>query len=192
MPPRASSMPQPWPAVSPDQTNEIERRSARRGAETADDRLAHDGRRRKILKADAVEDVLPGRQAFDQSLGGEVAFRQRIDERAVPDVLEAVGGRDLDQHARRTVGARPDHAGVDRDVAGLHTMRDQRPVGGAAEIGLGDRSDRRNGRCGGRTYQEPAAVHAVSKADCHLCLHLTGRKVSWRDDNTSAIMATSM
>jgi hypothetical protein len=27
MPPRASSMPQPWPAVSPDQTNEIERRS---------------------------------------------------------------------------------------------------------------------------------------------------------------------
>jgi hypothetical protein len=27
MPPRASSMPQPWPAVSPDHTNEIERRS---------------------------------------------------------------------------------------------------------------------------------------------------------------------
>ena len=28
MPPRASSMPQPCPAVSPDQTNDTERRSA--------------------------------------------------------------------------------------------------------------------------------------------------------------------
>jgi hypothetical protein len=27
MPPRASSMPQPWPAVSPDHTNDTERRS---------------------------------------------------------------------------------------------------------------------------------------------------------------------
>ena len=85
MPPRASSMPQPWPAVSPDHTNEIERRSRRRGAKAADQRLADDRRRRQILEADAVEDVLAGGQAVEQHLGGEIGFRQRIDEDGTVD-----------------------------------------------------------------------------------------------------------
>ena len=81
-------MPQPWPAVSPDQTNEIERRSRRRGAEAPDHRLADDRRRRKVLEADAIEDVLPGRQAFDQRLGGEIGFRQRSTNTARRMVLK--------------------------------------------------------------------------------------------------------
>ena len=109
MPPRASSMPQPWPAVSPDHTNETERRSAgavRKRPTIGSPTIVGDG---EILKADAVEDVLAGRQILDQRLGGEIAFRQRVDEDAAADGLEAVGGRDLDLHARRAVGARPDH-----------------------------------------------------------------------------------
>ena len=59
---------------------------ARRGAETADLRLAQDRRLRQILEADAIEDVLPGRQIFDQRLGGEVALGQRVDDTARDDV----------------------------------------------------------------------------------------------------------
>ena len=110
----------------------------RRGAEAADHRLAQDGRRGEVGKADAVEDVLPGRQTFEQRLGGEIALRQRIDEHAAVDGLEAVGGRHLDRHARRPVGARPDHAGISRHVARLNAMGDHRPVGGAAQIGPRD------------------------------------------------------
>ena len=40
MPPRASSMPQPWPAVSPDQTKDTERAVVRRRAEAPDLRFA--------------------------------------------------------------------------------------------------------------------------------------------------------
>ena len=35
-----------------------------------------------ILKPDAIEHVLPGRQTLDQRLGGEIGLRQRIDEDA--------------------------------------------------------------------------------------------------------------
>ena len=151
MPPRASSMPQPWPAVSPDQTNEIERRSAgavRKRPVIGSPTMVGDD---KVLEADAVEDVLPGGQALDQRVGGEIGFRQRIDEDGAVDGLEAVGGRDLGQHPRRPVGARPDHAGVERDVAGLDAMGDERAIGGAAEIRLGDAAgggDRGRGRGG--------------------------------------------
>ena len=94
MPPRASSMPQPWPAVSPDQTKETERRSAgavRKRPTFGSPTTVGDG---QVLKADAVEDVLAGRQAVDQRLGGEVGLRQRIDEHRA-DVAEALGGGDL-------------------------------------------------------------------------------------------------
>jgi hypothetical protein len=48
----------------------------RRRAKTANLRLAHDGGRRKVGKADAVEDVLPGRQVLQEEIGGEVGIRQ--------------------------------------------------------------------------------------------------------------------
>ncbi len=51
----------------------------RRRAEMADLRLAEYGRR-QILKAQAIEDVLVRRQVFEQRLGGEIGFRQRVDE----------------------------------------------------------------------------------------------------------------
>ena len=133
MPPRDSSMPQPWPAVSPDQTNDTERPSARRGAEAADLRLARRwsdapgprtgcDRRCPDPAADSVNSALAVK-----SLSGSASIAT-----ALMDVLEALGGRNLDQHARRTVGSRPDDAGIQRDVARLNAVRDQRPVGGAA------------------------------------------------------------
>ena len=124
MPPRASSMPQPWPAVSPDHTNDTERRSfgaVRKRPICGSLMIVGEG---EILEPDAIEDVLSGRQVLDQRLGGEIAFRQRIDSDRAADALEAVGGRGLDQHARRPVGARPDHAGIGRDVARLNAVGD--------------------------------------------------------------------
>jgi hypothetical protein len=91
-----------------------------------------------ILEANAIEQLLPGRQPVEQRLGGEVGLRQRVDKGGVADGLEAVGGRDLDMHARGPVGARPDDGGIGRHVARLDAMRDERPVDGAAQGGLGD------------------------------------------------------
>src|SRR5262245_21135284 len=71
----------------------------RRGAETSDLRFA-EYRAGKILKANAVENITPWRQIIEQRLGGEVRFRQRVDEHGASDVAERVGGRDLDQHPR--------------------------------------------------------------------------------------------
>ncbi len=105
----------------------------RRGAEASDLRLADDRRRRQVLEADAIEDVLPRRQVLEQQLAGEVALRQHVDVRRVADVPEALGGGDLDQHPRRPVGARPHHAGVDRDVARLQAVGDARTIRREAE-----------------------------------------------------------
>ena len=100
---------------------------ARRGAKAADHRLARRSvGERQVLEADAIEDVLAGGQDLDQHLGGEIALRQRIGEHAVADASEAVGGGNLDLHARGPVGAGPDHAGIDRHVAGLQPMADGR------------------------------------------------------------------
>ncbi len=101
MPPRASSMPQPWPAVSPDHTKLIERLSlgaVRKRPTCGSPTTVADDR---SWEAHAVEHILSGRETVDQDLGCEIAFRQRIDERAAVDVLEAVGGGKLHQHARR-------------------------------------------------------------------------------------------
>ena len=102
--------------MSPDQRNEIERRSCGAVRKRPIGRLAEHGRG-EILKADAVEDILARRQVFDQRLGGEIGFRQRVDEDRALNVAEAVGRCDLDQHARRPVGARPDYAGIDGHIA---------------------------------------------------------------------------
>ena len=103
---------------------------------------------REVAEADAIEDVLSGGQVFQQHLGGEVALGQCRDRRQRPGIGEGLGGRNLDHHLRRPVGARPDHAAIGADVAGLHAMGIARPVGGAAEIGHRDDADAGRG-CGG-------------------------------------------
>ncbi len=127
---------------------------ARRGAKAARHRFADNGRRSKILEADAVEDVLPRGQAVDERVGGEIGFGQRIDEDGTVDGLETVGGRDLGQHARGAVGARPDHGGVERNVAGLNAVGDDGAIGGTAQIGPGDDGGDR-GRRRGRGQKPP-------------------------------------
>ena len=87
----------------------------------------------------------------------------------VADVLEALGGRDLDQHARGTVGARPHHAGIDRHVAGLQAVGDARPIRREAEIGSCDTvDDRRRGRRAGRRQEASARQ---SRAGTHANRH---------------------
>jgi hypothetical protein len=108
---------------------------------------------REVAEADAIEDILAAGQVFHQYLGGEVALGQRCDRRQLARILERFGGCDLDQHLRRPVGARPDHAAVDTDVAGLHAVGDLRAVGGAAEIRHRNRAD-----AGGSRGRQKAAA----------------------------------
>src|SRR5215475_8434849 len=77
MPPRPSSMPKPPPAVSPDHTNEMVRRSLGAVRKCTDLRRTERARRRMILEANAIEHVLPGRQTFEQCLGGEIGLPRR-------------------------------------------------------------------------------------------------------------------
>ena len=150
----------------------------RRGAKTPDRRLADDRRRREVLEPDAVKDVLSRRQAFDQRLGREIRLGQSIDEHAVPDVLEAVGGGNLDKHARGTVGPRPHHARIGGNVAGLDAMADQRPLSGEAQIRLGQRSKRGKGAARCRGGEQFAAGDAIADADHVILLmldHATGQ-----------------
>ena len=67
-----------------------------------------------------------------------------------PETLER---RTLDLHPRRPVGARPDHRGVGRDVAGLNAARDERPIGGAAEVRSGEAAETGHGACRGGADQ---------------------------------------
>jgi hypothetical protein len=105
----------------------------------------------KVLKADAIENLLARRQTVDQRLGGEIALRQGVDIGTLVDHLETVGGGNLDLHAGRPVGARPNHGRVDRYVARLHAVRDCRPVSGKAQIraGNGGNSGQSCCRCAG-------------------------------------------
>jgi hypothetical protein len=105
MPPSSGLMPQPCPATG------------RRSAEAAGDGFAGNAGMGEIAELDAIEDVLPCGQVLDQHLGGEIAFRQRVDRRQCPDVLEGIGGGDFNQHLRRTVRTRPHHAAARVDVA---------------------------------------------------------------------------
>ena len=143
----------------------------RRGAEASDQRLAHHRREGVILEPHAVEDVLSGRQAFDQRLGGEIGFGERVDRDRAANALEAVGGRGLDQHARRPVGARPHHAGIGRDVTRLNTMGDDRPIRDAAERRLGDAAGDGDRRRRSRSREKaPPRQSAFSKSGCRFCV----------------------
>ena len=91
-----------------------------------------------IHEVHTVEDVLTRRQIFQQDLGREIALGQRVREHALADVAETLGGCDLDLHACRPVGARPDHTRVDADVARLYPVSNQRPAVGTADRRSGE------------------------------------------------------
>jgi hypothetical protein len=108
----------------------------RSGAEPAHHRLAEDQGLGQILEPDAVEYVLACGQVLDERLGGKIAFRQGVDDDAVADLFEGVRRRNLDPHARGPVGARPDDTGIDRYIARLHAMGDERPARRKTDIRL--------------------------------------------------------
>jgi hypothetical protein len=106
---------------------------------------------REVAKPDAVEDLLPGRQVLQQHFRGEVAFGQRRDRRqgralAKDSVVAtstsiARGGRRAPTPRRRRCRYRR-----------IARLSHDRPVGGAAEIGIasadgaGARGGRENAR----------------------------------------------
>ena len=118
----------------------------RRRAEMPDHGLADNGRRGKVREPDAIKDVLPGGKMLEQHVRGEVDLRQSVDVACVLHPLEACRGRPFDQHARWTISARPDDAGIGRHVAGLHAVRHHGAVGCTAQIGLGHGAQRRRSR----------------------------------------------
>ena len=73
---------------------------------------------RMIPEADAVEDVLAGRQTLDQRLGGEIALRQRVDDTPGSRRGSFRWSRSRPE-ARRPFGARPHHTDIEQDVARL-------------------------------------------------------------------------
>ena len=107
-----------------------------------------------VVQSNPVENILPGRQAFDHELGGEIAVRQRIRCQRSKDAGKTFDGGEFDLHARRPVGARPDHRGIDRDIAGLQSAGELRTIGGAAEIRRGDAAETRQQRRGPDDFEK--------------------------------------
>src|SRR4029453_7377268 len=160
----------------------------RRGAEAPDLRLAPD-RERKILEPDAIEYVLPRGQPLDQRLGGEIGLRQGVDQDGAADILETVAGRNLDQHARWPVGAPPDDTRVDRNVARLDAVGDERAIGCAAELRPGEAGGG-DARRRDRSRQEPAPRErrgAAARDDGHWAsaVESTRRKLPASSDRGS-------
>ena len=125
--------------ATPDETDVAA--TGRRGAEAPEHRLARDIDIREIAKPDAVEDFLPRGQVLQQHFRREVAFGQRCDRRQRPCIGKRLRRGDLDQHLRGPIGARPHDGAIGSDVTGLNARCDDRPVGGAAEIGHCERAD---------------------------------------------------
>src|SRR5262249_56181499 len=101
---------------------------ARRRAKMPDLWRTERARKRMILEANGIEHVLPGRETFEQRLGGEIGLRQSVDGNGAANIFEALAGRHFDQHARRSVRTRPDNSRVDADVAGLDAVGDDRSI----------------------------------------------------------------
>src|SRR5207247_7303513 len=114
---------------------------SRCGAEMPELRLAFDAALADVVEAYAIKNVLPGRQAIDQQLCGEIAVRQCIGSSRANDGLETLDNRTFDLHPRRPVGARPDHSGIGRDVTRLNAAGDERTIRGPAEIGSGEAAE---------------------------------------------------
>src|ERR1700682_3476126 len=128
---------------------------------------------REVAESDAIKDVLPAGEIFQQHFGGEIALGQRRDRRQNPRIAKRLRRGNLDHHLRRPAGRLPHHAAVGADIAGWHAMGNLRPVGRAAEIG------HRNGaecaaagrRCGGqKTPAEKSAEIFARNFDRHASL----------------------
>ena len=90
MPPSSGLMPQPCPATSPPQTKLTSRRSAgavRKRPMTGSLRISGVG---EIAEFDAIEDVLPRGEVFQQHLCGEVALGQCRDRRQGADAAQRI------------------------------------------------------------------------------------------------------
>ena len=177
------------PIVSPDHRNETDagRSAACGSARPAARRI----RPRKILEADAIEQVLALRQVFEQRLGGEIGVRQRVDKDRVADIAEALGGRNLDQHPRRPIGARPDDARLGGHVARLNAVGNLRPVRRKAQRRPRDAAERGDRRRCGRGFQQRATCErrAPSYFNGHRASAIeSGRRLTANSDEDSNIV----
>ena len=85
--------------------------------------------RSEVLERNAIEDVVPRRQATQIDAGREVAAGERGWPDDAPSVLERLAVGPLDREARRSVTAAPDDRSTRRDVTALHAVRDIRTRG---------------------------------------------------------------
>jgi hypothetical protein len=129
---------------------------------------------RQVAEFDAIKNILPGREIFQQHFRGEVALGECRDRRQNPRIAKGFRGGHLDHHLRWPVRARPHHAAIGADVAGLNAMADLRPVGCAAEIGHCDGAKRARAcrGCGGKkTPARKSAGKSAGNPDRHASLH---------------------
>jgi hypothetical protein len=82
-----------------------------------------------ILQGRPVENILSRRQAVNEQLRREIAFGKRIDADLAHDIVEGIGGGDLDLDAGRPIGA---------PTPSLTSLR-RRPIAGGASGGAGPR-----------------------------------------------------
>src|SRR6202022_106349 len=73
-------------------------------------------------------------------------------------------------HLRGPIRARPHHAAIGADVAGLHAMGDLRPVGGAAEVRHRNGADRAGAGGGKKTPPGKSAGRGAGNPDRHASL----------------------
>src|SRR6202022_3432231 len=115
---------------------------------------------REVAESDAIKDVLPAGEVFQQHFGGEIALGQRRDRRQNPRIAKRLRRGNLAHHLRRPVGARPHHAAVGADIAGLYAMGNLRPVGSAAEIRHRNGAECAGARCRGGGKKTPSGKSA--------------------------------
>jgi hypothetical protein len=165
-------MPQPWPAVSADQTK---RMVCRRGPEAAGDWLAHQFAVGEIDHRDAVMDPLAGRQTGELELGGEIGLLEGCGTAQRLGIGEALGRRPFDHQAGRPVGPRPEDRAVPGQIPGLDPVGQARPHALAGDHrrgrGLRERA-RRQHRAGDesaaglrRMAQESAPAEGENRSD---------------------------
>ena len=142
-----------------------------RRPEAAGDRLARELVVGEVDHDHPVEHALAGRQAGKIDLGGEIGVLKRGRAGHQARIGEALGGRPLDHHARRPVGARPQDGAVAREVAGLHAIRQARAHalagdhGGRALLGKRPPHHARGDQataCERRAAQQRAPAQAIS------------------------------
>ena len=74
-----------------------------------------------------------------------------------------------EHHARRTIGARPYHRGIRRDITGLNAAGNRGTIRRAAQIGFGETVETTNRECGGGANQQmtPGQSSLRAHRDCH-------------------------